>query len=468
MKQDITKLLNKHSLNSINELKKTTGNTLLQDAFLKNDNNLFEKLLLSGVNVNQKNKDGSTILTNFILSIKKMTKVHLQKITKLLNSGANINDFGSNGMTVLQTTYLQKNFEIFYHLLDFGALINAVSDHDETLLFMVLNNVFYTMNNNDFTEKSLLELISLGASVDYYLPSGITMLQDAFLKDDDNVIKFLLTHGAKINHLDNSGMTALHCSLFTNNKKMFKKLLTNGADINACDETGLNILTYLIIGKCDTYDVEYDVKKPHDVFKIENLIKVGADINTVDKYGMSQFLTVVRSNNVKFVKETTDKKEGDSGLMIVNKGNVKAAQRILTNEFIKLNKNDTPIMVDIMKYVNVHIQKLTKSYKSPMLELLLKHGFDFNAVDKFGNTVFHSAYLYQQDENAIKWLLKHGFKQQRNNCGLEPHQMKPITSTKSSIEADVTDYDNRQQLYNKQLKIDYAIRDEKVVKVNLW
>ncbi len=190
---------------------------------------IFEFLLLNGVEVNFKDKNsGDTALHTAAL----FGRVELSK--RLLVSGADINARNNSDWTPLKTAIIHQNNDVIKVLLDNGADL--------------------TVKDND----------------------GNTLLIDAAMIDDINLVKTLLLAGVKVDEQNNSGWAALTYVVCGSNMKTLKELILLGANINLKDNEGKTPLMWAAVSG-----------SPESV---EQLIASGANINAKDREGKSALM----------------------------------------------------------------------------------------------------------------------------------------------------------------------------------
>lgn len=91
--------------------------------------------------------------------------------------------------------------------------------------------------------------------IDRKRDSGWNLLHYASMwveKNQEDLIKLLLSKGADVNATNNQGKTALHLALMDRNEGIAAILLKNGADVNIRDESGWTSLYYAVKNRCDS------------------------------------------------------------------------------------------------------------------------------------------------------------------------------------------------------------------------
>lgn len=152
----------------------------------------------------------------------------------------------------------ESQIKIARLLLEAGADVNILDNHDNTLLF-------YAIANRDLAMIELLLQAGLDPNISEkseivdYLPLGWAAYAN-FIE----AIQLLLTYGANIDGQDINGQTALHLAVEEKNLDAVELLVKNGADIqikNQANETPYDLakeldwndgLNELIVGAIDT------------------------------------------------------------------------------------------------------------------------------------------------------------------------------------------------------------------------
>lgn len=204
----IIRLFIKNGLN-INETD-SNGNTLLHIAGKINNRNelkfsIITFLVECGASINAKNIDGRTFLFEFIYSFKNFYSIpkedfqnNIKKLLQLLiHNGLNINETDSYGNTVLHELYAAPSTLRLIKQTKIEDYIKTLYYHTE-LCKMFFIKLFIDYGFNNINAKNL---------------DGETGLHKLFY-DRNNInidtIVYLVNHGANINDQDNKGNTPLH------------------------------------------------------------------------------------------------------------------------------------------------------------------------------------------------------------------------------------------------------------------
>lgn len=212
----------------------------------------------------------NTLFNNLHYSYPKLT---LLCIEALVNVGVNINDTDSYGYTILHGL---SNSEpgVISDVVKLGANINAVDILGRTPL------QFYSATAGSRSKDNILKLIELGADVDIKNHEGETslttlLLNWSFNEKDTSIVEAMIDAGKTIDINDKNGIAPLPALVLRNNCKVISYIFKR--------------YPYLIQHINDKYDgaapLHHLLNIDHydDVLeKIELLLSLGADINTID------------------------------------------------------------------------------------------------------------------------------------------------------------------------------------------
>ncbi|ARF02724.1 SWPV1-133 [Shearwaterpox virus] len=305
---------------------------------------LIAKILLEkGADIEAKDKEGYTVLFNaakigkthlvkFLLSsgasIKSNTKYNLlmcailsgkiSTVRYIINYNKELLDIDSS-ITALQN----GDYKMTQFLIDSGLDINKKSSLGKTILHHAIeyrynnknvNLVKMLINNNaDVNIKDKQSKTPLHIVTDYY----DCMYRNYPSKNIFNIAKMLINKGAEVNALDYNNATPLHNAVkSTIMIETVKLLINHGADINAVDDYGITPLNYACTSPNYIHYMTNDILREKLISKEEDndnnnldincvidiLIKNGADINFIDKYGRTCLHYASVSSHVKIVE----------------------------------------------------------------------------------------------------------------------------------------------------------------------
>lgn len=191
---------------------------LLHLVFKSKNNDIFDLLLESGIDVNQKDVGGNTCLCNTVCC----NNVHFTK--KLLEYGADVNIHDRDGRTLLYISCYNGYHEIFDILISNGADINKKNIQDgRTPLFGAV-----WANEYNIIEK----IINLGANIDEIDKNGFTYLILAIKTLNHRRVKLLLSFGANIDIYDIYGMSTIQHAFHSEDEKIINIILKTYWGIN--------------------------------------------------------------------------------------------------------------------------------------------------------------------------------------------------------------------------------------------
>ena len=133
--------------------------------------------------------------------------------------------------------------------------------------------VFGIKNLNE--TESIVRKLSEGFDVNAVDSGGRTLLMQAAIDNNHELVKILLDHGADPNIREERNWTALHFAVQEYNPFSTKLLLKKGADVNAQDDYGNSVVSRAVMNSRGRGDV------------IQLLCEYGADVNLKNRSGIS-------------------------------------------------------------------------------------------------------------------------------------------------------------------------------------
>ncbi len=213
----------------IHQVKPGECSELLSGAVMTGNQELANKVLQAGLNVNRNktfkpptapNHLGDYYGTTPPLSIAAMEGNNAM-IEFLLKQGANVNAIDdADGTTPLMHAIQQQHADTAKLLISKGANVNAQSHSKETPLMIA---VIYRLNNELITS-----LIQAGADVNANVKEGSPVLARAIMTGDIANVKTLLIHGARLNPKSKYGSELLENAIYGHNPELVKFLLQKG------------------------------------------------------------------------------------------------------------------------------------------------------------------------------------------------------------------------------------------------
>ena len=190
------------------------GLTPFRLAMKNNHTAVVKALIVAGVNLNIKNRDGSTLLHYAIKN------ASAEIVQMLLEKGANPNITDKEGRTPLGCAIEENKPEAVKALIDAGVNINNVQDRDEYTPLHLAAEKGYT--------KMVKILLEHGADIERKTsyPFGRTPLHIAAGHGHANVVEMLIQHGADVDSKDVGDATPLHIAAVSGEKIVVKILIT--------------------------------------------------------------------------------------------------------------------------------------------------------------------------------------------------------------------------------------------------
>lgn len=362
--------------------------TILMVAIKNGHNNIVEYLIRHGANVNRAVHFMKSAL---VIAVEYNNKDAMEL---LLSNGANVNDRKDNyDSTALDIAIQQNNVEAVEILLVHGA--NTNPKQYQTPLELAATRGY---------TKIVKQLLESGADINHkdnhvtYTShgetiSGLTALDHAVFKGHIDTAMFIMENYS--DRLDYQCWTPI----FAAEKGYYEiivEFINQGIDINYPDGDNRTLLFYAI-------------SNGHDVIA-EYLIEHGADVNIIDDYNIGILKIAVNTDNTKIVRLLLKKNAtfvnhnhigskdwlGQlSALPISDKNRAEiGATYLMGNKNIgnKLAKIGN-IYNESKKQKSSYCEELfnaARNNNKDIVEMLISHGANINAMDKNGLTVFEN------------------------------------------------------------------------------
>ena len=221
------------------------------------------------------------------------------EVERLIESGVDVNEANEESCTALMWAAMRGNKAILDKLLDAGADVDRADAVGTTALIIASHT------NSVPAVKTLVEA---GADINGYIVggpfperiygSGATALIKAIVNERFNVVEYLVSAGADVNQADYVGMTALIHASAHKPLSIIKLLVDAGANVNAAQSknAALSAADGTALIQAATFN------QPEVV---TYLLEAGADINHTDAYGRTALIGASQSNpaNVKILVE---------------------------------------------------------------------------------------------------------------------------------------------------------------------
>jgi ankyrin len=336
---------------------------------------IIQLLLDHGAKVNAMDDKGETPLHRVLCdnyNPRPQDGVHIANL--LLEHGGDVNAQTKQKQTPLHFASYFGKPEIAHLLFVHGAIVNTPDNNRETALHKV------SQNNHD-SEEAYIGVVQLllehSGNVNAQTKQQRTPLHFASYFGKLKIAHLLLNHGAKVGVSDDISETALHkvsCGKYNSEAAgvgVVQLLLEHGEDVNVQtkqQQTPLHFASYF--GKLEIARL---------------LLSHGASIDTLDKFGKTPLHDVCLGQY-----DSEKARVGVAQLLLECGGNVNMQA-----------KQQTPL------HVASYFGKLD------IVQLLLDHGANVDALDKFGKTPLHYISKSKNKSKAVgidvaQLLLKHG------------------------------------------------------------
>jgi len=330
---------------------------------------LVNNLILNGVDTNEINGEGKSIL---LLSHEKnltLKSVKSKKIFEgLIENSANVNIHTSN--TIKENSSIKKS--LLYEIteledLEFcNLLIKKGANIKEKFDGNSLLHLSTKLGNKNFVSLYL----SYALLVDERGENGETPLMIALKKGNNSLIQFLISKGANINLANTNGDTPLSIAVGNADIKIVQQLIQLKADVTHLNELGNNLLMEAVKG---------DINKKQEIYEIISLlVKSGLKINSKNIYGNTVLSYMINKKNIKLIKYLL--KLGADVNITDSLGNTPLHKVVLLSLFDRLKNKEL----------------------DEILEVLFTAGSDPNIRNNEGQTPLHIAVkpYNEKDEKA--------------------------------------------------------------------
>ena len=194
--------------------------------------NLHCQTASSEIRVPQKSCEQKQIEDKTTQFFNAVMKGKIRAIHSFIKEGVDVNEKNEVGDTLLHIATGYNDYKIVRLLIENGANINAKDGHDQTPLHVACK-VNHGWGDNSL--KLLKLLISAGAEVNAKNGDGNTSLHVVAGNYNEKIVRFLIENGANVDAKNENDEIPLHWAA---NIDIAKILIAKGADVNAQNKEG--------------------------------------------------------------------------------------------------------------------------------------------------------------------------------------------------------------------------------------
>jgi len=377
------------------------GRTPLHRAAERGSIEDMTSLIAKGADPNIADNEGNTPLHLLLANRRWVRDDQTSKVTdcvtKLVRGGIPVDAQNQLGVALLHQAVALGSWTLVEDMLSRGARVNAQSADGWTALHSAVAGGY---------AECVTGLLRHGANVNGYgrLPDMVclaqhyeparTPLQIAASGGHDDIIRMLIASDADIEAVDEDGKAALYMAYEQKHPSTFKLLLESGADPNTRTPDGI-ALTYRVAAR----------KRPQMVDALLGHLhgREGALVQTLAQTGTTPLHTAAKAGDLDRVAELL---AGGAGVNISDRQGLRPIHGAYTEghvEIVKLLLPKTPVsvMTDLLF-------RETQGHAKEMVALLISHGADAGATDRYrGDSLLHRS-AWGGDEEMIEFLLAHG------------------------------------------------------------
>ncbi|XP_077283109.1 uncharacterized protein LOC143909083 [Arctopsyche grandis] len=395
------------------------GDTPLTLATRYNKIKTLQIILECGVDINNTNLDGETAL-HIIFNY----QIEGEAFNILLKSGAdptiaikrtesNSNIRSADNSTLLHYAVFLGKYQILTLLLDENIDLNLTDMYGQTAVISAMKN---------YNFKAVELLLAKGADPNICDNNGNTLLHYAaakhevklfefifkittnpFIKNRNNetvlhwavqggciqILQRILDEGFYLNVTNAQGDTPLLCAAKSGHSDVIMVLLIRGANREVINYAGDTLLQCAVFECCDV--------------ALQRIIKYGLDLTIVNKSGKSLLHNAVIGGNISAVKFLIEKGIDPNVTDIDHR--TPFHDFVLIDEFVLLYLENYDIDVEITKLLILHganinaadkfgctpLHYLTETNYCRLINIFIENGAEINALDKLGHSVLQQS-----------------------------------------------------------------------------
>ena len=418
--------------------------TPLHSAVLYGRLEVVRVLLDNGANAKLEIEEGATAL-HIVSPGKYDSEKHRVGIVRLLlERGGDVNARNKNAFTPLHLAVFHGRLEVVRVLLDNGANAMLETEEGATALHIVSPGKYDSEKHRVGIARLLLErggdvnarsqaytplhlavfngrlevarvLLDHGASTKLETKEGATALHIVSLGKYDSeehrvgMVRLFLEHGGDVNARSKNTFTPLHVAVFNGKLEVARVLLDNGANAKLEIEGGETALHIMSRGKYDSEE--------HRVGIVRLLLERGADVSARSKNAFTPLHSAVLNGRLEVARVLLDRdanakletKEGETALHIVSRGEYDSEEHRLGIARLLLEHG-----VDVHapnKYLSTPLHQAAFGGRLEITQLLLDCGANPNVENKQGRTPLHLVSRSKQTSHGVgiaRLLLERG------------------------------------------------------------
>jgi serine/threonine protein kinase len=310
----------------------------------------------------------------------------------LIDYKANMEAKDDNGESPLLFAVKLQNYQTVETLIKLGADPHTTNRNQSSLWHVLAwykypNANRITTNNLTYSENTILriaqQLTAAKVDINTLNNNGDTALYSAMQSNNFVVAEYLLSHKINSGTWNTQGQTPLTAAVISKNSEMTKLLLLNGADVNAVNQNGNTPLIEAI--KINDFSEWSGFKNLGEL----SVDKIDKTRSAASNAGEISSILLSKDANPNLVD-----RDGNTPLHFLGRFN---------NRF-NSSANDC-------------IRKSQDSLSMKLLDLLVRHHADPQAVNKNGDTALHIA-ASQDYFNLTRRMIGYGWKPlQKNHAG---------------------------------------------------
>jgi ankyrin repeat protein len=186
-------------------------------------NEIIQYFLSKGVDVNQADEEGNTVLMNASSSNRDTTVFAL-----LIPKVKNINQGNQKGVTALAMAVRSNSPDVMRYLISKGASVGVIDRNGDNLAYYLVQS-YHAQRAEEFATKMKI-LTDKGLKVADPQKNGNTLYHLAVAKNDMSLLKSLEALNIDVNAKNKEGLTPLHkAAMISKDDTMMKYLISIGA-----------------------------------------------------------------------------------------------------------------------------------------------------------------------------------------------------------------------------------------------